>query len=102
MRRNTYFCLRSIAAQVQSLKSWLQLLCAGMAQMSVAGTEQSTAEGQDADADSAKRLRNLQKKLRQVQQLKERQAKGESLEPEQIAKIGSEAGILAEIQGLGG
>lgn len=73
-----------------------------MAQMSVAGTEQSTAEGQDAGADSAKKLRNLQKKLRQVQQLKERQVKGESLEPEQIAKIGCEAGILAEIQGLGG
>jgi len=71
-----------------------------MAQMSVAGTEQS--EGQDGAADDAKRLRNLQKKLRQVQQLKERQAKGESLEPEQIAKIEGETGLLAEIQSLGG
>ena len=55
----------------------------------------------DAAADSAKRLRNLQKKLRQVQQLKEKQSKGEALEPEQVAKIGSEAGLLAEIEELG-
>ena len=50
----------------------------------------------------AKRLRNLQKKLRQVQQLKEKQAKGEPLEPEQLAKIGSEAGLAEEIPSLGG
>lgn len=79
----------------------LCLLYAGMASMSVAGAEQG--ESQDGGAaDSAKRLRNLQKKLRQVQQLKERQAKGETLEPEQVAKVGGEAGLLAEIQGLGG
>lgn len=74
--------------------------CAGVAQMSVSGNDQS--EGVDGAAESAKRLRNLQKKLRQVQQLKEKQGKGEPLEPEQVAKIGSEAGLLAEIQSLGG
>ena len=68
--------------------------------MSVTGGEQGN--GQDAAADSAKRLRNLQKTLRQVQQLKERQANGETLEPEQVAKIGSEAGLQAEIEELGG
>ena len=68
--------------------------------MSVSGNDQS--EGQDGAADTAKRLRNLQKKLRQVQQLKEKQAKGEPLEPEQLAKIGSEAGLAEEIQSLGG
>ncbi len=68
--------------------------------MSVSGNDQN--EAQDSGADNAKRLRNLQKKLRQVQQLKERHAKGESLEPEQVAKIGSEAGLTAEIQSLGG
>ena len=68
--------------------------------MSVSGNDQG--EGQEGAADSAKRLRNLQKKLRQVQQLKEKHDKGERLEPEQVAKIGSEAGLLAEIQSLGG
>ena len=68
--------------------------------MSVGGSDQG--EAQDGAADSAKKLRNLQKKLRQVQQLKEKQAKGEPLEPEQVAKIGGEAGLLAEIQSLGG
>ena len=71
-----------------------------MASLSVTGGEQGN--GQDAAADSAKRLRNLQKKLRQVQQLKEKQAKGETLEPEQVAKIGSEAGLQAEVEELGG
>ena len=66
--------------------------------MSVSGNEQS--EGQDGAADSAKRLRNLQKKLRQVQQLKEKQANGEPLEPEQLAKISSEAALLADIQSI--
>ena len=75
-------------------------MCAGMASMSVTGGQQG--DGQDAAADSAKRLRNLQKKLRQVQQLKEKQGKGETLEPEQVAKIGSEAGLHAEIEALGG
>ena len=68
--------------------------------MSVSGNDQS--EGQDGAADSAKRLRNLQKKLRQVQQLKEKQAKGEPLDPEQLAKIRGEAGLLADIKSLGG
>ena len=68
--------------------------------MSVTGGEQGN--GQDAAADNAKRLRNLQKKLRQVQQLKEKQGKGEILEPEQVAKVGSEAGLLAEIEELCG
>ena len=60
--------------------------------MSVSGNDQS--EGQDGAADSAKRLRNLQKKLRQVQQLKEKQTKGEPLDPEQLAKIRGEAGPM--------
>ena len=68
--------------------------------MSVSSNDQS--EGQDGAADSAKRLRNLQKKLRQVQQLKEKQAKGEPLDPEQLAKIRGEAGLLADIKSLGG
>ena len=68
--------------------------------MSVSGNDQS--EGQDGAADSAKRLRNLQKKLRQVQQLKEKQTKGEPLDPEQLAKIRGEAGLLADIKSLGG
>ncbi|EIE21931.1 eIF2A-domain-containing protein [Coccomyxa subellipsoidea C-169] len=65
----------------------------------------TTAEPQaqeDSGADAAKRLRNLQKKLRQVQQLKEKQAGGAALEPEQLQKIASEAGLLQEISMLEG
>lgn len=58
--------------------------------------------GRDDGEARAKRIRALQKKLRQVQQLKEkRAAEGErSLEPEQIAKLATEPAILAELQAL--
>lgn len=65
---------------------------------SLTTAEPSTSE--DAGADPAKRLRNLQKKLRQVQQLKSKQAGGTVLEPEQLQKIASEAALLEEIQVL--
>lgn len=65
----------------------------------------STAEApahEEAGTDAGKRLRNLQKKLRQVQQLKEKQAAGAALEPEQLQKIASEAALTQEIRTLEG
>ncbi|KAK9918766.1 hypothetical protein WJX75_006714 [Coccomyxa subellipsoidea] len=56
----------------------------------------------DAGADPAKRLRNLQKKLRQVQQLKDKHTAGAVLEPEQLQKIASEAALLQDIKLLEG
>lgn len=51
-------------------------------------------------ADAAKRGRNLQKKLRQIQQLKERQAQG-SLDAEQQQKLAGEQAIIDELRSLG-
>lgn len=50
--------------------------------------------------EAAKRLRNLQKKLRQIQQLKDKQASGAALVPEQVQKIASEAALLQEMASL--
>ncbi len=63
------------------------------------GCDAATAED-GAVQDTGKRLRNLQKKLRQVQQLKERQAAGAVLEPEQLQKIATESALADEIAGL--
>ena len=54
-----------------------------------------------ADGDAAKRIRNLQKKFRQVQQLKEKAATGAPLELEQEAKLAGEAALLDELRSLG-
>ena len=63
-----------------------------MAALSVQG-------GSDTAADPAKRVRNLRKKLTQIQQLKSKATS--VLEPEQRAKLDSEAAILAELRSLG-
>ena len=68
-------------------------------------TSLSTAEApaqEEAGTDAGKRLRNLQKKLRQVQQLREKQAAGAALEPEQLQKIASEATLIQEVRSLEG
>lgn len=59
--------------------------------------------GGGAASDPAKRARNLKKKLTQIQQLREKIASGalSQLEPEQQAKLDSEASILAELKSLG-
>ncbi len=80
--------------------------CAGVAALSTAepaAPAESGAGAGDAGAggDAAKRLRNLQKKLRQVQQLKERAAAGGApLEPEQLQKIAGEGALQEEIRTL--
>ena len=53
-----------------------------------------------AAGDPAKRGRALQKKLRQIEGLKEKQAAGETLEANQITKIEGEAALRAELAAL--
>lgn len=45
-------------------------------------------------------MRNLQKKLKQIQQLKDKQG-SQSLTPEQLQKLASEQQVLAELRHLG-
>ncbi|KAF9131170.1 hypothetical protein BGW39_002140 [Mortierella sp. 14UC] len=60
-------------------------------------TENSTAT---EHVDPEKKLRALSKKLRQIEQLKERQAKGETMLPEQIEKIDKMDDLVAQIAEL--
>ena len=95
-----YQFARSRSSNVGTLHSnWcgcsLQWLIAGVANIDLNG-------GAEAAPDPGKRVRNLKKKLTQIQQLKEKLKAGSALEPEQQAKIDSEASILEEIQSLEG
>ena len=67
-----------------------------------AGAPQPEPEPAPAPAagDPAKRGRALQKKLRQIEGLKEKQAAGETLEANQITKIEGEAALRAELAAL--
>jgi len=47
-----------------------------------------------------KKLRNLNKKLKAIQDLKDKQARGEKLEQTQVAKIASEQEVLSELAAL--
>ena len=52
--------------------------------------------------DSAKKLRNLQKKLKQIQQLKDKRDAGDGsvLTPEQMQKLESEQLLMSELRHL--
>lgn len=67
-----------------------------------AATTESTenAAAATGPVDPEKKLRALNKKLRQVEQLKERQTKGEAMLPEQIEKIDKMDDLLAQIAEL--
>ncbi|RUP51096.1 hypothetical protein BC936DRAFT_149915 [Jimgerdemannia flammicorona] len=59
------------------------------------------APAQDsAPADPQKKIKALEKKLRQAEQLKEKQAKGEPLLPEQMEKIDKMADLEEELRKL--
>jgi len=60
--------------------------------------EEEKKKAQPVAAEGAKKVRNLEKKLRQIQQLKEKPA--EALTPEQKAKLATEADIKKEIEAL--
>ena len=77
------------------------LVAAGAAALDLNGSNSHAAQnGDNATNDTAKKVRNLQKKLKQIQQLKDKQST-QALTPEQIQKLASEQCILAEIQQLG-
>ncbi|KAG0343364.1 hypothetical protein BG004_005362 [Podila humilis] len=58
----------------------------------------STSSGQMTDTE--KKIRNVTKKLKQIHELKEKQAAGEVLELTQIQKISAEATLLKELEAL--
>ncbi|KAI9143248.1 hypothetical protein BKA69DRAFT_1037054 [Paraphysoderma sedebokerense] len=63
-------------------------------------TAQSQPQSQASSEDPAKKLKNLRKKLRQVEQLEEKKSSGESLLPEQEEKISKKSELIAEIEAL--
>ncbi|KAF9584129.1 hypothetical protein BGW38_007489, partial [Lunasporangiospora selenospora] len=56
------------------------------------------ASGQMTDTE--KKIRNVTKKLKQIHELKEKQAAGEILELTQLQKIAAEASLLKELEAL--
>ncbi|KAG8464558.1 hypothetical protein KFE25_009926 [Diacronema lutheri] len=73
-------------------------------QPKIRGADAGADEDEDEDEvkepaqiDDDKAIRAFQKKLRQIEQLKLRQRKGEDLNDEQLDKIGHEAAILRKI-----
>ncbi|KAF9423170.1 hypothetical protein BGZ94_008387 [Podila epigama] len=58
------------------------------------------AAAMEETSDPEKKLRALSKKLRQIEQLKERQDNGEELLPEQTEKISKMHELLAQIEAL--
>lgn len=60
-----------------------------------------TEQALDPDAEKEKKARNLKKKLRQARDLREKKDKGESLLPEQMAKIIKINELIRELDSLG-
>lgn len=58
------------------------------------------AQQAQQQADPQKRLRAAQKKLRQIAALQEKQAGGQALQPEEIAKLAQRAQLEAEVAAL--
>ncbi|KAG0037130.1 hypothetical protein BGZ82_003087 [Podila clonocystis] len=61
---------------------------------------ESKPETKEEPVDTEKKLRALNKKLRQIEQLKERQDRGETMLPEQTDKISKMDDLIAQIQEL--
>jgi len=62
----------------------------------------ATSQPDNEDNPNAKRIKMLNKKLRQIEQLREQQSSGKTLNEQQLAKLASEKEIKAEIHQLGG
>ncbi|KZT18898.1 translation initiation factor eIF-2A [Neolentinus lepideus HHB14362 ss-1] len=70
--------------------------------VSVDETSVPPTPGADGSLDpAAKKIRNLNKKLKAIDELKEKQGRGERLEATQLKKIESEAEIRKELSSLG-
>lgn len=72
-----------------------------VAKASIDEKPKAAAAANDEDA-TAKKIRNLTKKLKAIDELKARVAKGEVLEKTQVQKIETEGSVRAEIRALGG
>ncbi|OKL61491.1 hypothetical protein UA08_03426 [Talaromyces atroroseus] len=64
-------------------------------------TEAEAADAVDPEAEKEKKARNLKKKLRQARDLREKKDKGESLLPEQLAKVIKINELIRELDALG-
>lgn len=62
---------------------------------------QTKVEELDPEAEKEKKVRNLRKKLRQAKELKDKKDVGESLLPEQIAKVIKINELIRELDALG-
>lgn len=65
-----------------------------------AGNKTGAQKKVEAEGDAAKRLKSVKKKLRQIDDLKDRRARGETLEATQISKMGTEKSLRAEVDRL--
>jgi len=63
-------------------------------------SEQAPEEDVEDSKDPQKKAKSLQKKLRQIEQLKQQKASGKELEKTQLDKIASEKQLLAELKAL--
>ena len=62
--------------------------------------QQRAAEAPQPPQDPTKRLRAVQKKLRQVALIEEKEAAGQALQTEELAKLGQKAALEAEAAAL--
>ena len=60
----------------------------------------AAADSAEKPADPTKQIRSIQKKLRQINQLKEKQAAGQQLDKSQLIKIASVGELEQELQNL--
>ncbi|CAG8654424.1 1596_t:CDS:2, partial [Acaulospora morrowiae] len=61
---------------------------------------ESISEATSSLSENDKKIRNLTKKLRQIEELKERQQSGDKLEQTQLQKIANEASLRKELEML--
>lgn len=62
--------------------------------------QQKSESGTSIDSEKDKRIRTVQQKLRDIAKLKARQQNGDNLEVNQLSKIGLEAELIKELNGL--
>ncbi|KAI0193338.1 hypothetical protein EV127DRAFT_318591, partial [Xylaria flabelliformis] len=67
----------------------------------VASSTETKPEEVDPEAEKEKKARNLKKKLKQAKELKNKKEGGESLLPEQIAKVIKINELVRELEALG-
>jgi partner of Y14 and mago protein len=74
---------------------------AGEGEGEAAPAEEAKKEEADPEAEKEKKVRTLKKKIRQAKELKEKKETGESLLPEQIAKVIKINELIRELDALG-